>query len=130
MDNITTQPPNEPTKMWAIVELFGHQKMAGEVSTHQIGGASFIRIDCPETKDQPAYTRTLNPKAIYALNWCDEEAARIEAERSNPSPINSYSMRQAVRQAIERETVATLGEGDIEQRRNRHPFDGDPEDII
>lgn len=30
---------------WAVLELFGHQRLAGKVSEAQIGGTSFVRIE-------------------------------------------------------------------------------------
>lgn len=74
---------------WAVVELFGHQQIAGRVSEASIGGAAFIRVDVPEQperkavqqwdRDQPAipaYTRYFGGGAIYALNPCSEDAAK------------------------------------------------------
>ena len=87
----------------------GHTKMAGEVSTQTLGGASFIRVDAPETPSKPAYTRTLNPSAIYALNWCTENVARAAAETHNPQPVTHWDLRQAVSKAIEAQTAAQLG---------------------
>jgi hypothetical protein len=34
---------------WAIVELFGHNQLAGLVTEQTIAGQSFIRIDVPKT---------------------------------------------------------------------------------
>ena len=42
---------------WAIVELFGHTRIAGHVSKFVIGGASFMRVDVPEVENVPAFTR-------------------------------------------------------------------------
>ncbi|MDD2657785.1 MAG: hypothetical protein PHD04_03970 [Candidatus Pacebacteria bacterium] len=39
---------------WAIIDLFGHQKIAGRVSEQQIGGASFVRVDVPL---EPPFTK-------------------------------------------------------------------------
>jgi hypothetical protein len=40
---------------WAVVELFGHQQIAGRVTEASIGGCSFLRVDVP---DQPALPRS------------------------------------------------------------------------
>ena len=41
----------EKFDQWAVVELFGHQQIAGRVTEASIGGCSFLRVDVP---DQPA----------------------------------------------------------------------------
>ena len=35
-------------EMWGIIDLFGHQKVAGYISEAQIGGCAFVRVDVPE----------------------------------------------------------------------------------
>lgn len=32
---------------WCIVELFGHQRIAGLVTEQTIGGCNFVRVDVP-----------------------------------------------------------------------------------
>ena len=46
----------EQTKFeeWAVLELFGHQRLAGLVSEVQIGGASFVRVDVPHEDKRKA----------------------------------------------------------------------------
>jgi hypothetical protein len=39
----------------AVVELFGHQRIAGKVTEQSIGVATFIRIDVPETSAQRSH---------------------------------------------------------------------------
>jgi hypothetical protein len=103
----------QPT-LWAIVELFGHQRIAGRVSEQTIGGSAFVRIDVPEVCYQSrarngdsedaktitriqAPTRSFGPGAIYSINWCDEGAARMAAQSIKHEPIDSYSVEQALR---------------------------------
>jgi hypothetical protein len=35
----------ETFEEWALLELFGHQRLAGRVTEQQLGGASFVRVD-------------------------------------------------------------------------------------
>lgn len=58
----------------ALVELFGHQRIAGKVSEQVIAGTGFIRVDVPATK-KAAYTRFFNPAAIYGITPVDEATA-------------------------------------------------------
>lgn len=90
---------------WAVVELFGHQQLAGRVTEQSIGGAAFLRVDVPEQparpkvhawdEDQPsipAYTRYFSGGAIYALNPCTEEVAKLAAERMRARPPLPFGM--------------------------------------
>lgn len=81
-------------ELFAIVELFGHQKLAGKVAEQSIGAATFIRIDVPETKTQPAFTRLVNPSAIYAINPTTEEVAKMKAEQLESQPIEAWDIRR------------------------------------
>lgn len=64
----------------ALVELFGHQRIAGKVSEQVIAGTGFVRVDVPETAKRAGYTRFFNPSAVYGITPVDEEAARRLAE--------------------------------------------------
>lgn len=85
---------------WAIVELFGHQKIGGHVTTQLFGVAVMLRVDVPEFETSqkrygyderdpdsgragieeviksPAYTRYFGAGAIYAINPSTEEFVR------------------------------------------------------
>lgn len=126
----------QPTQ-WAIIELFGHQRIAGAVSEQTFGGSSLVRVDVPvvEIEDRrfdreqdkwvpfrrtiPAHTRSFGPGAIYSINWCDEPAARVAAAGILHKPISDYTLRESLgnmpvadRQAL----LAYAGGGDD------HPF--------
>lgn len=87
---------------WAVVELFGHQQIAGRVTEASIGGCAFLRVDVPDQPAMPAhdyyvaqpalpaYTRYFGQGAIYALNPCSEEAARNVAARIRATPAIPY----------------------------------------
>lgn len=77
----------------AVVELFGHSRMAGKVTEQTIGSASFVRIDVPETRTQPKFTRLVNPSAIYAINPVTEEVMLQMAEAITSRPIDSWDIR-------------------------------------
>lgn len=103
-DATTSAPP----VLWAIVELFGHQRIAGRVSEQTFGGASFVRVDVPIVTEEterlgaphletiPAHTRSFGPAAIYSINWCDEATATISAHAIKHQPISPYSLRSAL----------------------------------
>ena len=84
----------EKLELWAVVELFGHQRISGKVTEHSFGSSTFIRIDVPETKLQPKFTRIVNPSAIYAINPVTEEVALEMAERIEVKPIDVWDIRE------------------------------------
>ena len=87
------QNQSQPVELWAIIELFGHQKMAGKISEHVLAG-NFIRIDVPETKKQAAYSRMVNPSAVYAINPVTETVARSMAERYQTKPLDAWDISE------------------------------------
>jgi len=48
---------NEKFEGWAIVELFGHQKEIGFVTTRYFGGAAMFQIDIPELPEREVTMR-------------------------------------------------------------------------
>ncbi len=81
---------NSKFDQWAIVELMGHQKIAGHVTEQSIAGGAFLRVDVPAVKrkkgyydpelvDVPGFTRYLGTASIYAINPCTEAVATAAA---------------------------------------------------
>ncbi len=86
---------------WAVVEMFGHSREAGYVTTEYFGSGALFRIEVPELPERevtlvrPEWidgklacagskvlrlavqgrTRFIGPGAVYAMNPCSEEAA-------------------------------------------------------
>ena len=90
----------EKFKITAVVELFGHQKMAGTVTEQNIGSSSFVRIDVPETKTQPAFTRMVNPSAIYAINPVTEDVMKHMAENIQNKPIEAWDIHEMTKKLL------------------------------
>ena len=92
---------------WALVELFGHNQLAGKVSEQTIAGQSFIRIDVPKTKKVPAFTKYHLPNAIYGITPVDEDYATRMAEHIHAQPINDYKHNEVISEII-KERLASL----------------------
>jgi|ERR1044072_1724304 hypothetical protein len=92
---------NQKLELFAIVELFGHGRMAGKVTEQSIGPDTFIRVSVPETKNQPSFDRLLNPKAIYAINPVTEEVMQAKAEQLQTSPIEAWDIRKMQEKLLE-----------------------------
>jgi hypothetical protein len=80
--------------LWALVELFGYTKIAGKCTEQNIAGTNMLRVDVPETKEQPAFTRFFGSAAIYAINPVDESTARFYAERLEQKPIQAWDVKE------------------------------------
>jgi hypothetical protein len=86
---------------WAVLELFGHQRLAGLVTEVQLGGASFVRCDVPADGKKKGYklTKMYNPSAIYSITPVTEETARMVATSVSGEPITRWDVQEMVRQA-------------------------------
>lgn len=83
--------------LWAIVELFGHQKIAGRVTEQNIAGTNMLRVDVPASGEITAFTRFLGSAAIYAINPVDEVTAKAFAERLQVQPITVWDIREIIK---------------------------------
>jgi hypothetical protein len=85
---------------WAIVELFGHNQLAGKVTEQVIAGQSFVRIDVPKTSQCPEFTKYHLPSAVYGLTPVEEDYATRMAERIAAQPINDYKHNEVITEII------------------------------
>lgn len=106
---------------WAVINLFGHQRIAGRVYEKQIGGSSFLAIDIPETESQPSFTRIINPSAIYDIFPVTEEVARAQAEGINSKPIEAWDIRKFMEKVEQKKLEASVSDNDYDD----DPFSND-----
>lgn len=120
---------SEKFELHAIVELFGHQKMAGKVCEETIGGATMIRIDVPETKLQPKFTRFMHINAIYAINPVTEEVATAMANRINTKPIDVWDAREVLRRVDEQQKLVAANNPEREEEEEEEDDDQRKDDL-
>ena len=77
---------------WAVLELFGHQRIAGRVTEQAVGGCAFVRVDVPKIGDDEAFTKLFGNGAIYAFTIVTEEVARAVAASIRAQPINPFDI--------------------------------------
>lgn len=75
---------------WAIVELFGHQKIAGRVREETIGGCSFVRVDVPATETELGFTKFYGNGAIYSMTPTSEAVVRAALKQIQPEPVSVW----------------------------------------
>lgn len=77
---------------YCVLDLFGHQKIAGKVSEQEIGGQTFVRVDVPATSSQPAFTKFFGQGAIYSITPVDEATCKRAVESYQVEPIEVYRL--------------------------------------
>lgn len=88
------------TAIPCIVELFGHNRIAGKVSEQSLGGTNFVRVDVPAVDNQPGFTKLYGAGAIYAVTPTDE-ATMLQAVRAfRAVPIEKYHLAIPTQTAI------------------------------
>lgn len=76
---------------WCIVELMGHNVIAGYVTEQVIGGAAMLRVDVPlVAEDRQPFTKFFAPSAIYGITPTTETAAWTAASRLRTRPIDLW----------------------------------------
>lgn len=85
---------------WAILELFGHQRLAGRVTAINLSGAAFVRVDVPDIEKEigaPAkLSKLLNPSAIYSITPVTEETARAAAKSCSAAPVSRWDIQELI----------------------------------
>lgn len=84
---------NEQKEMWALVELFGHQRIAGKVTQAELGSGELIRVDVPAVGARAPLTKFYNVKAIYGITPVDQATCEIMARDIRAEPISVYSVQ-------------------------------------
>lgn len=120
---------NETFETWAIVELFGHSKIAGLVSEQNLAGGMFLRVDVPELRGWPAFTRFYGSGAVYSITPCTEEIARQAGEMLRVRPINVYGIAAPSLEVGEPVVLAHLDTGENQDGEDQTPGHIRVEDI-
>jgi len=104
---------------WAIVDVLGHQRYVGYVTTEAYGAAVLFRIDVPALDEReretrrpgygpdgvwlpagtlvkegavPGYTKLIGAGSIYAITPCTKDAALAAVEESQRRPFMSVTL--------------------------------------
>lgn len=108
---MTTEQHVEKFEAWGLLELFGHQRLAGKLSDQTIGGVHFIRIDVPQVGEVAGYTRMFTQGAIYGMTILTEDTATRMAGALRARPVQAYD-------------VPALP---LSERASSHDYDDDPD---
>jgi hypothetical protein len=129
------QTEKQAFEQWAVIEIFGHQRIAGKVTEQTIGGCAFVRVDVPALPEKTidhygsprkvppvsGFTKLYGNGAIYSMTFVDEAIAKQTASDLRVMPVDSYTLRDALKSANPEALQAMLtGPADDE-------LDDDPE---
>jgi len=93
--NIEAQTLNDPgaenIDCWALVEIFGHTKVAGRVTTRKVGVNVMIQVDVPKNETEFSHSQLFSPAAIFSINptteqWCRRWAKAAASYDRSPLP--------------------------------------------
>lgn len=129
---------------WAVIEIFGHTKDAGFVTTQYFGSACLFRIDVPELPERevelkrpeyfeinrvwrtwpagtiakgaamPARSKLIGPNSIFSLTPCTEEFARRAIEEIYPRPLVLVGVPETEQAQLEAGLAEHEAERDLE----------------
>ena len=86
-------------RAWALVELFGHQRIVGMVTVDPIDFPGMIRVDVPDLLkngevERAGFTRYFGKAALYSVTPISEQSVRellphVDGHPSRPLSIGS-----------------------------------------
>lgn len=133
---------------WAVLEIFGHQRYAGFVTTEAFGQAVLFRVDVPPLAERErvtkhygydddgksippgstvkeaavqGYTKYFGPGAIYAMTPCTQAVAEEAVEAMQSRKISIVS------RAAEAQTQPALRESFADDDRDENDVDNEDE---
>lgn len=78
---------------WAIVEIMGHDRIAGRLTEQTIAGCGFVRVDVPPLAGEKGYTKLFGPSAIFSITCVTEDMAlAAAASYYRKAPITAYEI--------------------------------------
>lgn len=77
--------------IWAVVELFGHVRIAGRITEVEHFGGKMARLDVPD--GDGFVTEFFGHSAVFRIRPVTEDVARAVADANKPEPIRSWEMK-------------------------------------
>jgi hypothetical protein len=94
MDSVASSSNTQPAfEHWCVVELMGHQRIAGKVTEQNLFGTALMRVDVPEIDGRDGFTKFYGATAIYAVTPVEEAVARAIAKSIDTRPVEEWQLR-------------------------------------
>lgn len=124
IESAVVNSSDEALDMWAFVEVMGHSKIAGRLTTRKLGTSVMLQVDVLKPDGTGAwYSKLYAPSSLFSITPCTEEYClkwSKEAARYNATPIPYI---EAQRQLPEGSAPRTIDvEDDEEEYDDRAMF--------
>lgn len=107
---MTDKPSAVFTEMPCLIELYGHNQIAGKVSEVSVAGSALLRVDVPAVDGLQAFTKYYGMGAIYAITPTDEKTMVLAVKAMQPKPINRYQF-SLPEPSVSRNRLSDLDDG-------------------
>lgn len=86
---------SEAVDTWAILEIMGHQRIAGKVREVARAGVQMLEVEVPEMDGKPSYVRRFSGSAIFSETPVPEAVALEFLRRERWSMTNPLMLAAA-----------------------------------
>ena len=101
----------EPKREFAVVEMMGHRKIAGEIKQSELAPGALIRVDVFGANGEIERTEHVGSSAIYDITICSEQTAKAVAVANSPVPSFAYDVMKS---RPDRQLGMSFHEGDFD----------------
>jgi hypothetical protein len=84
----TTAPETTLVENWAILEIMGHERLAGRLTETTIAGVPMLRVEVPATEKLPGFTRLLSGASIFSLTPVPQDVATLVAGQLQKTAVS------------------------------------------
>jgi hypothetical protein len=83
-----TTPETAVVENWAILEIMGHERLAGRITETNIAGVPMLRVEVPTTEKLPGFVRLLSGASIFSLTPVPQDVATIVAGQLQKTAVS------------------------------------------
>lgn len=91
IENVAIDAGSENIESWAFIEIYGHKKVAGRMTSRKIGTEIMFQVDVPKGETELSHSELYGPKAIFSITptteaWCRKWAKAALKYNHQPLP--------------------------------------------
>lgn len=101
---VTTPTPDTTMENWAILEIMGHERLAGKIFETTVAGVPMLRVEVPATEKLPSFVRLLSGASIFSLTPVPQQvacavAANLQKTAVSGIPAYGFTFGQQLQMA-------------------------------